>query len=553
MVKRVYNGNDVLPAKSAGQIPVAAANGNGRLVYEPVTATLPTPVAADAGKVLAIDTVSATGVTYKYETLTPIDPLILSIYNQSGVLGSVSATFAGKVVSFLAPNLTSVYYNKINGQRIVKGISNLSPITITTTGDATYLFAKPNEVDLGQVHSSTDPADFRDQIYLFKVYHPGGGDIVSIKPVYTRLDQPQENLRTFGYGLGIMAQGFNISIGNTTSGTLYQNGPYAVVSGYNINPYDNIPSQRVFPVVNTGTGITFQYWAWTAADRLPAQNTVYGTYKLDNPITNTSTALPNFGIVLMFAGSDGSYIFLAPQTNYTTLALAEDDVLNYSASVIVPQLLIEQYDVIGALVVPGTFDTAAATAGTFKIIMLNSIAVGGAPKDSLLPAPSTAGVVKVLAGSNAFSIQPDTPAPVVDLTGFVDGDVVGVRAGKIAPIKTDVLFPSVAFQDAKRGYFRLVGNTVSHIAGDLVNAGITIVAAPSTGQITGTQITFTASNNIWLHGGFYETAKGQSSFYVYSATPQTRFANALVFAPSDPITFSDNTQGFEFSILYFLS
>lgn len=550
MVKRVYMGNDVLPAKSPGQIPVAAANGNGRLIYEPITATLPTPAAADAGKVLAINTVTATGVTYKYEALTPIDPLILSIYNQNGVLGVLSATFAAKVLT-LVGNVTAVYYDKTTQVRTTRRIAITPAITITTTGDATYLFVDPDGT-FGQVHSTTDPADFRDKVYLFKVYHPDGGDIVSVKPIYTVLSHPQENLRDFGYGLGIMAQGFNLRIFADNTGHIAQVGPYAVVSGYNINPTDPIPSQRIFPVVNSGTGINYQYWSWNPADRVATRNTVIGNYRMDQPLSNSSIAFPYaFGIVTIFAGSDGSYIFLATQRTYTTAELAIADIFNYMGTLLLPQLLIEQYDIIGFHIVEPSITAASAVSTIF--VMLNSISVGGAPKDTLLPEPSTAGVVKVLAGSNAFSIQPDTPAPVVDLTGFVDGDVLGVTAGKIAPIKSDVLFPSLAFQDAKRGYFRLVGNTISHIAGDLVNAGINIVASAVTLPVTGTQIVFSGSNNIWLHAGFYETSKGQSNFYIYSSSPDIKYANALVFSPSDPITFSDNTQGFEFSILYILA
>lgn len=552
MVKRIDFGNDVLPPTAAGQIPIAQPNGNNRLVYGPTVAALPTPQTGDAGKVLAIDTVTATGITYKYEALSPIDPLVLSIYNQNGLLFAGNQNNSNHLRASIASSgtditlngtATAVFYNDATLTRTTRNLGNAT-IPITMTGDSTYVFVNPDGT-FGQVHSTTDPTDFDTVNYLYKVYHPGSRFISSIKPIYTILNTPQENLRDFGYGLGIQAQNFNITY-MPANNQINQASPYAVVSGYNINPTDNMPSQKVFIVAN---GFSFQYWSWNAADRVPSTNTLARSYKVDSPGAATSTALAagQFGTLVLFAGSDGSYIMMAPQKAYTSIADAQVDVLNYVASVIQPQLITEQYDSIAAFIVPTT--VAANTAVT--VIMLNSIVAGGAPADDALPDPTKDGVVKVLPGSNAYSIETDTPTPAVDLTGFVNGDILGITAGKIAPVKLDTIFPIVPFIDAKRGSFRTnaAGTTISNISADLTALGITITGSLDSGFI---QLVFSGSSTFWLHGGLYEDAFTQQHFQVGISFGSNTHFDLLSFVPTTARTFSDGSTGYNFIIFYYI-
>lgn len=557
MVKRINNGNNVLPPTKAGQIPVAEPNSNGRLVYNPTSVSLPSPQAADAGKVLAINAVTANGVTYKYENLTTVDPMLLSYFNQNGVLltlpGSLTTTFGGKNLAVAANNnVTAVFYDPASGVRTTKNI-NAGTIAITTTGDSTYVFINPDGT-YGQVHSSTDPADFKTVNYLFKVYHPEGGDIVGVKYIYTILSNPQEGLRNYGYAQGIIAQNFHFQLLNTSTGTLGQQSNYAVVSGYNINPSDNMPSQRIFPKTTNTVGITFDYWSWNPADRLKAQTNAFLGYKYDVPQSGTSVTVSSgyFSVMLLYAGSDGSYILLAPQTIYNTAQAAQEDLFSYLSYVTLPQLILEQYDCVAAIIF-----APAAPPNTY-VINLNSIGVSGTAKADLLPAPSTAGVVKVMPGTNAYSIQPDTPTPAVDLTGFVDGDILGVVNGKIAPVKPNVIFPVAGYKNAKVGRFRVVGTTISHTSLALVNSGITLAVSTLTGGFQ--QIVFGGVTNFWLHGGTYLDKNGQHHFkpQIPNSTssglppPENAFINSLRFLSTYPRTFDDNTQGFEFLIYFFL-
>lgn len=547
MVRELSQGGakNVIKPTKAGQIPVAATV-NGKLLYEPTANPIPVPTSSDIGKAPVVKTIDATGnITYEYQPVIPEDEVVKSLFNQNGIIGNPSASISTDKLSLIITPFSAVFYDPVLQTRsvVTKSSSSTVPLNATAAQTITYIYIKPDGT-FGLDYTLTS-----SRVYLFEVITSPTTPfiIISFRPIYIIYNNIQSTLKDITTALGFLAYGFAMNYSVTTN-FISQSGPTARVIGYNVNPTNVKSATRPFAVGE----ITFNYFAFTVADRVPNTKVVIRQYKIDNPTTATSTNITgnNFGIVLIFAGSSGGYKLLAPQLSYTSETNARNSVLTYLRNVVLPKDLSEVYTPVAALYVPANIQNNTA----LNIDIVAGITLGGAPlQDSaVLPAPTTAGVVKVLPNSNAYSIQPDTSTPSIDLSTFANGDYLSVQNGQVVPAKPNTILPNKEFADEKWGALRISETSILAFGGDFQGLGLTFSIAVVDAASKKNSLTISGNDKLYVMSGVYENLDSQVKFEVLPPNVIYYINDKLNPYPVDPIINPQGLPGLDFAISFSL-
>ncbi len=496
---------------AAGQIPIASTK-NGRLVYSPSINPIPVPTLADVGKAPVVSSFDPTtnAPIYTYTQIIPEDEASKSLYNQNGIIGRPTATISADKKNLIITPFSAVFYDSVLQTRAFVTLANPStvPVNATASQQVTYIYVKPDGT------FGLDYVLALDKVYVFEVITDVTTpfNIISFRPIYVIYDNVQATVKANGEAIGREASDFALTYSVTTN-RIAQSSTTAKLTGYNINPGAANASILPFPV---STAITFDYWAFTVANRVPTTQIVVRQYKIDNPNTSTSTNITgnNFGIVLIYVGINGTYKLLAPQQSYTSEAIARQSVITYAASARVPKDIAELYSPVGAIYVPANVTNATA----LNIDIISGIGLGGAPlQDSaVLPAPITDG--PVIAQNGAYIIGTSTPTPSIDTTGAISGQYLGINGQNLEFINKSVVLPSKYFAEQKVDALK-IGNDNTVIAagytgGDFTGLGLTFAVAVVDAATKKNSITFNGNPKLLITGGLGEGNAGQFKFEV---------------------------------------
>lgn len=425
-------GPTILDPTAAGQIPVSEAKPGGGFQYAPKADPLAGITSSDAGKALFVN---GNGDAFVAVDAVKDDNALRSLLDQTGVLGYPSLTFT-------APNILKVPALKLVFEGIAAATPGTNPIvsvpatdvTITRSGtgnavdDFTYVSVTPQGTFI-QSDKMPTGQDRTTNVLLAEVFHPNGGPIKSVRPLYAFYGNNQAVSQAIGLIVGLVDRGFAFEYTQAT-GAVSQRGHDARLIGYNIEASGSDRNTKNFPVGD----ITTEYFSFNPADRVPALTNFNKVYNLDNPTAGTSSPLTGFGIVLLFAGVDGSYFALAPQKDYATEEEALIQRTNYAGSVVVPKGLLDFYVAVATMVVSPTVTT---TTGTFDVAAIGDAAlVGGSsvPSTATLPDPTTGNpgdVVVVNAAGNNYELK---ASAVPDLTSAADGSFLGVQGSQVVSV-----------------------------------------------------------------------------------------------------------------------
>lgn len=421
--------SNIVPPTAAGQIPVSEQDiTSGEYKYVPKTNPLASITQSDAGRALFVN---SAGDGFTTEEAVIDNDALESLLDQTGVIGYPELTFTSPNI-LKVPNLRVVFKGTVPGVDPIVDIP-ATDVTITGagSGQATSDFTYVSVTPAGQFLQNTAPPtgqDRIDNVFVCEVYHPNGGPIKSVRPFWSFYGNNQEVSQEIGRILGLVDRGFAFTR-VAAQGSLLQVGPDARVLGYNIEATGDDRNIKKFP---TGQ-VTAEYFSFDPAERVPALTNFNKAYKLDSPLGGTAQTLTNFGILVLFAGVDGSYFIMAPQQNFANLDDAVAQRTTYAASITLPEGLLSFYVAVATIVVS---PNVTATTGTFIPAAIGDAAlVGGSSVVSgpTLPDPTTGqpgDVVVVNAATDAYELQSDS---VPDLTGVADGSFLVVQGSQIVP------------------------------------------------------------------------------------------------------------------------
>lgn len=546
---------NVIKPTAAGQIPIAGTQ-NGRFVYIPTLNPIPVPTASDVGKAPVVSGFDATtGVPlYTYAPVIPEDEIAKSLFNQNGIAKNPSGSISADKKNIIITPFSAVFYDPVLQVRstIDKTTNSTVPVNATASQQITYIYIKPDGT-FGLDYTLVD-----NRVYMFEVITSSTTpfDIISFKPIYVIYSNIQSTIRNFANAMGLSANDFAMSYSVTTN-RISQSSSTARLAGYNINQTSANSSVRPFAI---STAITFDYFAFTVADRVPGTQIVVRQYKIDSPTTATSTNITgnNFGIVLIYAGIDGSYKALAPQLSYTSEANARQSVLTYLQTVRVPKDIAELYSPIAALYVPGNIQNNTA----LNIDVISGIGLGGAPlQDSaVLPPPTVAGTVKVPPGLNQYVIdQTSGSAPTIDTTGATNGQILTFESTVLKFSDPQVVLPGRYFAEQKVDSLKIAGDgtilspgyDVGGKKGDFAGLGLTFTVAVVDAAKKINSLTINGNPKLMIMGGLYVNNQGGAKFGTDGRTTIyyiNDLLNPYPVGPNNP----QGKPGLDFSIFFLL-
>lgn len=422
-------GTQIQPPTAADQIPVSVQTISGSFIYEPRKNPILGLTASDSGKALIVDATDPQNIVFKTAPVVVEDEALQSLLDNTGIIDYPELTFSSPNI-LKVPAFKAVFYSGTPGVRQIVDIP-ATDVTITRSGtgtpgdDFTYV-SVASDGSFTQADTAPTQAQRRTELFLCEVFHPDGGPIQSVRPFYAFYGNNQRVSQELGIILGLQDRGFTFSR-TAATGVVSQNGPDAVVLGYNIAATGDDRNRKVFPTGN----ITVEYYSFNPADRVANLTNFNKTYNLDNPAAGTSAALPNFGIITFFAGVDGSYVVVAPQKNFANVDDAITGRASYVGDLVLPKGFLSFYVAVATAIVS---PTVTATTGTFDMGAIGDVAiVGGAAVGSgaSLPDPASGSaddIVAVNAQADAYVLKDDG---VPDLTGFADGSFLQVQGGQI--------------------------------------------------------------------------------------------------------------------------
>lgn len=463
------NKSIVVPPTKAGQIPVAELQAStGNYVYAPKTNPTNDLLPTDVGQALKVAAVDQDGVTLAGTNAVLLDDALSKFFNQPGLLTAPSVAIAssntiqiGPIQPIFAvgdkPHLFS-----FPGQTVTDpfALSNnadddISYITIDTNGIYSITKTPPSPV----VNSPFS-------VYLFEVLHPNGTGIKSIRPIYNEYGYNATKLREIGESIGTTPNNF-IFTSTTTSGTINQVSTNASIRGYSINTISSTNKDQVnFPAA---TPITCEYFSYNPADAVASFTDFRKTYKIDNPLNNSSTALPanQNGIIVILGSITGKYLVMAPQKAYASVAAAEEERLTYLATLRLPAEFKSFYTVLATTIISGN----AAAGLVAEIKLVSAVGLGGGALVAPVTLPSPVGIPndRVVVANTTLGAYTLVDDKVLDLSTAKEGDVLYVKSGRIEAGELPLIFPRPTgyFYDRKTYSVQLVGGVPKVEIGDV--------------------------------------------------------------------------------------
>lgn len=386
------------PPSAADQIPVSTVDSvTGAYKYIPVLNPLNAIFSdpTNTGKALVVNPQGNGLVAKDIPTSTALTDALVHV---TGVIGDPSISIVSGNVIRISP-YKAAFYSAGAGETFID--MPQADITITKANtnnpadDITYLLLDPTGT---YVQTSVRPSESlrRSSIYLAEISHINGGPITNVRLYYNPISEILLRQQQLADRIGLQAKGFKFTWAAAT-GQLSQTGTLAQLLGFYINPTGAEKNIVSFPAA----AITAEYFSYDAALKVASFTDFRKTYKIDNPLTGTSTTFSgqHRGILVVMASINGKYLVIAPQKEYTTFDEANQSRLIYLAELVLPDGFTELYTPVATIVVEATVNQNSQE-NQFSVAPIAEFGYNGGShtQQQALPAPTagTAGDILVV-------------------------------------------------------------------------------------------------------------------------------------------------------------